>query len=291
MKTKFLIPLFAVLGLLCACKGKNSSYTADSTRETGLEKSKVVADTSQNGPKLVKTADIRFRVKNAQETADHIAALAENYKGMVVHHLMGSSAEHSQDIKISNDSTMRVTSFNTTVDMTVKIPPAKMEDFMNQVAHLGVYVNSLRMDVDDKTLDYLSTQMKLKNQKDLVAQQKYRKTDAKSADDLLAFKNNMVDQQIGNRKIEDSVKNSTVTLSFYQNNVIDRELIANDDFPSYQPSVFKRLWLALENGWELCADVFIALTNLWALILVGLLAWLIYRIYKTKKTSELIIKD
>ena len=37
---------------------------------------------------------------------------------------------------------MRVTSFNTTADMTVKVPSAKLDDFMNQVAQMGIYVNN-----------------------------------------------------------------------------------------------------------------------------------------------------
>ena len=49
--------------------------------------------------------------------------------------------------------------------MTVKIPPAIMEDFINQVTRLGTHINNLKMDINDKTLDYQAAQLKLKNRK------------------------------------------------------------------------------------------------------------------------------
>ena len=161
MKTKFLIPLIAGVGLLCACKGKHSSYevvnngsSADSAKYDSM---------TVTGPKLVKTAGMRFKVKSVQQTSEHIASFTASCNGMVMHHEMGSTADRSLDIRISNDSVMRVTSFNTIADMTVKIPSAKLEDFMNQVSHMGIYINNRRMDITDKSLDYLSAQLKLKS--------------------------------------------------------------------------------------------------------------------------------
>ncbi len=83
-------------------------------------------------PKLVKTAGVRFKVKNVQQTAEQITKLTVSANGMVMHHQMGSMAGRSLDVRISDDSVMRVTSFNTTAEMTVKIPSSKLEDFMNQ---------------------------------------------------------------------------------------------------------------------------------------------------------------
>src|SRR5205814_603803 len=103
---------------------------------------------------------------------EHISALTTGVNGMVMHHQMGSTAERSLDVHISDDSVMRVTSFNTSAEMTVKIPCSKLEEFMNQVGHMGIYVNNRGMDITDKSLDYLSSQLKLKSRTELVSQQK-----------------------------------------------------------------------------------------------------------------------
>jgi len=286
MKTKFLIPL-AGLAFLCACKGKSGSYevvnnsgSADSVRKDSIA-----------GPKLVKTAGIRFKVKNVQQTAEHITALTRSFSGMVIHHQMGSTAERSDDIRISNDSVMRVTAFNTTAEMTVKIPSTKLDDFLNQVGHIGIYVNDRNMDVTDKSLDYLSAQLKLKNRAELVSQQKTGKVIIKKPEDVLNLKDDMIDQQIGNRQIDDAVKNSVVSLSFYESNTINKEIIANDDPSAYNLPFFRRLGLALANGWGIFVDVMIGIANLWVFILAGTGVWLLVRNYRNKKILRQLKAD
>lgn len=293
MKTKILIPLLAGLALLCACKGKNSAADADSTKMAykAYNKAKDTShksDITQDSPKLIKKADMHFKVKDVRQTSERIMTLTTSCNGTIVHHLITSTAGNSTDIRNSNDSLMRITVVNTTAEMTVKIPPANLENFMVQVAKLGIYINNSRMDISDKSLDYLSTSLKLKNQNDLVSDQKKEGINKKDPDNLLAFKNNMVDQQIGNRKIADSVKTSTVTLSFYESNIIHKELIANDDLTAYNPPVFKRLSIAVENGWAIFVDVIVGLTNLWILVPISLTVWILVKYYKRKKAIRLI---
>jgi len=282
MKAKFLIPLIAGLGLLWACKGKTGSYEVVNNSGSSAADSTKLDSIKLSAPKLVKAAGIHFKVKNVEQTAEHITALVTSINGMVIHHQMGSTAERSLDVRISYDSVMRVTSFNTTADMTVKIPSSKIEEFMNQVGHMGIYVNNRSMDITDKSLDYLSSQLKLKSRTELVAQQKKGTIIIKKPEDVLNLKDDMIDQQIGNRQIDDAVKNSIVTLSFYQSNTINKEIIANDDPSAYNLSFFKRLGMALENGWTMFVDVIIGLANLWVFILAGVGVWLVIRRYKSR---------
>jgi hypothetical protein len=175
---------------------------------------------------------------------------------------------------------MRVTSFNTNADMTVKIPSSKLDEFMNQVAHMGIYVNDRSMDITDKSLDYLSAQLKLKSRTELVNQQKKGKIIIKKPEDVLNLKDDMIDQQIGARQIDDAVKNSIVTLSFYESNTINKEIIANDDPSAYNLQFFKRLGMAIENGWAVFVDVIIGIADLWVFIVAGIGVWIIIRHYK-----------
>jgi hypothetical protein len=290
MKSKILIPLLAGFVLLGACKGSSDSKSADSVGSV-VSKEKVVnlkKDTLQTGPKLVKKADIRFKVKNVQQTSEHIAALTASLNGMVVHHTINSTSENSAEIKRSNDSIMRVSVVNITAEMTVKIPPANLESFMLQVSKMGIYVDNSHMDITDKSLEYLATQLKLKNQNERVARNKQDAATAKSPDDLLAFKNNMVDQQINNRRTDDSVKSSVITLSFYESNVINREIVANNDLSAYNPPVSKQLGMAIENGWNIFVSLLVALANAWVILPIGFGVWMLVRYIKKKKPVALI---
>jgi hypothetical protein len=286
MKSKILIPLLAGVVLLGACKGRNGKeeiINNSSSMDTVAKADSVPLST----PKLVKTADMRFKVKNVQQTSEHITALTNNYHGMVIHHQVGSSEQRSMDVRKSDDSVMRVTSYNTVADITVKIPSDKLEDFMNEVAHMSIYLNNRRMDISDKSLDYLAARLKLHSRKELVSQQKRGKIIIKNPANVLLLKDDMVDQQIGNQQIDDQVKNSIVTLSFYQSNTIYKETVVNDDPAAYNLPFFKRLAGSFENGWLIFEELLLGLANLWVLVIAGLSVWILIRYYKSKRPAVL----
>jgi hypothetical protein len=183
---------------------------------------------------------------------------------------------------------MRVISFSTIADITVKVPSIKLEKFMDSVATMGIYVTSRNLDISDKSLDYLSLRLKLKSRVALVDQQKKGKVIIKDPSKVLDLQDDMVDQQIGNREIDEAVKNSVVTLHFYQSNTINKELIANDDPSAYNLPFFKRLGLAVENGVDIFADVVIGLANIWVFILLAIGVWLAIRYYKNKKPVNVV---
>ena len=62
MKTRVLLVVVAAIALFAACKGKGYSSSTDSA--------KVDADSMLNKPKLVKTVDIKFKVKNVGQAGD-----------------------------------------------------------------------------------------------------------------------------------------------------------------------------------------------------------------------------
>jgi uncharacterized lipoprotein YajG len=88
MKTKILIVLAAV-ALLAACKGKSHSGEYEVVNNNTADTAKTFSqadDTSRLDiqPKLVKTSDMIFKVKNVQKTGDSISALTSRYGGMVI---------------------------------------------------------------------------------------------------------------------------------------------------------------------------------------------------------------
>ena len=280
MKSKIFIAI-AGIALLAACK--NSANNNEKRSSSADTVSTVPDNETTNKAKLVKTADMSFKVKNVQQTGDSIALLTNRYSGMVMHHQMGSEIEKTENIRVSNDSIRQITVYKTTADMTVKVPSAKLEDFMNHVGRMAVLTMSRKMDIEDKTIDYTSAQLKVKNRKEWVAQtNKQDKESAKDPDVVLALKDNMVDDQVNNLKTDAAVKYSTIVLSFYQDKTINKQLVANDDPSAYHPPFFSRLLLALANGWYIFAEIILGLANMWMFLLAGAALWAGYKIYKRK---------
>lgn len=281
MKTRIFIAV-AAIALFAACKGRNGSYeVVNNGNSSSADTASSSADTVAVA-KLVKTADMSFKVKNVQQTGDSISHLTAKFNGMVTHHEMGSTIERSQDIRLSNDSVMRVVAFNTTADMTVKVPSEKLEDFMSNVSRMGIYVTSRKMDIEDKSLDYLAAKLKLKSRREMVAQQKAGKIKIKDPAAVLWLKDDMIDGQINNQKIDEAVNYSVVSLKFYQSNTIYKERIANDDPSVYKMPFGNRLLLAFSNGWFLFTELILGFANLWMLILLGIGAWVGFKTYKRK---------
>lgn len=286
MKTKLFLALLAGVLLLGACKGSNYEAVRDDKASSSSADTVAVSANSAGAEslptKLVKTADMRFKVKNVQQTGDAIAALTVRDGGMVMHHQMQTNVERSEDIRVSDDSVKRVSALNTSADMTVKVPSEKLESFMTEVSHMGMYVTLRKMDIEDRTLDYLSEKLKLRNRQDLIGQQNKGKVIIKNPVNVMLLKDDMVEQQIANMRTDAAVKYSVVSLGFYQSNSIHQEMIANDDPSAYQLPFFKRLGIAVNNGWYAFVDVLLGLANAWVFIVLGLALWGLYRYYKRK---------
>jgi len=303
MKTKILIPLAGV-ALFCACKGAGSgsqSADSDTTTRANAVVSNLKTDSGRNAQtaknaqpiqavqKLVKTASMHFKVKDVRQTSDQVAALTASCNGTVMYHTINSVAGDSTIIRKTDDSLLKITVLNTTADMTVRIPSAKVETFINQVAQMGLVLNSLKFEINDKTYDYLSTSLKLKNQRE--GSNEKGSDNLKDPDNLLSYKNRMVDQQIGNLKTDDSVKNAVIALNFYEGNVVHKELIANPDLSAYSLPLSTRLGTSFKNGWSVFVDVMVALANFWVLAPVAAAIWFAIRHYHKRKKAVEVVKS
>jgi hypothetical protein len=278
MKAKILIMLFAGIIILAACKGRGN-YEAGKAEADSVKIG--MADTSQK-PKLVKTAGIDLKVKSVQQSSEKIATLTMKYNGMVIHHRINSTINKSNDIKISDDSVLRVSALYTSGQMIVKVPSDKLEQYMGEVNRMGIYVTANNMDIEDKSLDYLSSQLKLNSRKELVSQQKKGKVVIKDPSAVLNLKDDLVDEEISNRKIDDAVKYSVVCLNMVQSNAIMKEMIANDDPSAYRLPFFSQLLFAFENGWNLFKETLLFVVNMWVFIIAGFIMWFAYKTHKQR---------
>ena len=149
-----------------------------STADSSAVKKAVVhkshkTDTVRPIRRVVHKADIHFKVKSVQQTAEQVAALTADLKGTIVYQTINSTPQSQQDFKRSDDSITRVTVTRPTAEMTVKVPPTYLEVFLLQVTRMRIHIDSSHLNVSDKTFDYLSAQLKLKDKaSELAAREK-----------------------------------------------------------------------------------------------------------------------
>src|SRR5437870_525073 len=124
MKTKILMTLLAGTTLFAACSGSGSQSQMDSAK----------ADSAAfDSVKLVKTAWMKFKVKNVLLTGEQISKLTRECGGMVMHHDLQTQIVSKQDVNMGNDSIKRLTVSNATADIVIKIPADFVEPFMDSL--------------------------------------------------------------------------------------------------------------------------------------------------------------
>lgn len=274
MKTK-LFMLLAGIVLLASCGGHGSYESADTVAN------------SNDSTKLVKTADMRIKVKNVQSAAETVSKLTLVCGGRVMHHTQQSNVVNHQDITLANDSVKKLTVYNTAADMVLKVPSDAVELFMDSLNHLSTFIDQRKMDIEDRTLNYMSEKLKANNRQASVEMRKSIKLTQNGADSILKLKDDVVDRKIANLKTDDDVKFSTLTLTLYQNNTVSQEVIPSEDLSDYNSSLFVRVGLAFSRGWFYFSQLLVGILNLWAFILAGAAIWiLIWRYQKHKKLTK-----
>ncbi|OCX52571.1 hypothetical protein BEL04_14055 [Mucilaginibacter sp. PPCGB 2223] len=280
MKTKIIClgACFAIF--LAACSGRKEGYNAANATDSTAVYTK--SDTSAS-PKLIKTANMHFKVKNVQRACEDVTSLTTGYGGLVMHHTMQSSLNKNYESPISRDSVLHVSSYNTTADMTLRIPSGKMEEFMNMVGRMAMYIDARNMDIEDKKLDYLSAGLKMKNQTDIV---KHQNAAANQGQNIQSIKNDLIDEKVNARRIDSETKYSTISLTFYQTNTIVKEVTVNDDPSSFREPFLTQLGNSMATGWSGLNDVVVFLANGWVLFVLAAIAWYGYFMYKRKQTAK-----
>lgn len=245
-------------------------------------------------PKIIKTADMRFRVKNVQNTKEQLSQTIKAQGGTVAEFSIESVIQETQKVKQSVDSVKEITAYRTEGYLVAKVPSEKLDDFTNTTAKMAVFVDNQSMKMDDQSLTYLSNKSKAGNRLDAVDQiGKLAAKKGSNVETALNIKDDYVDKRIQNLSIDSKVKYSTITLNFYQDNTIKTAVIANDNVNDYKPDFGNRLWLAIVNGWTIFREIILALSNLWMLILVGIGIYFIARhfIRKNKLAPDLATKN
>nr|WP_276898761.1 DUF4349 domain-containing protein [Pedobacter kyonggii] len=262
----------AIILTIFGCQNENKKYASADAVDT-QELNKESADTTA-AEKIIKTADMRFRVKDVQNTKEQLSKTIKAEGGTVAEFSIESSIQETDKVKQSTDSLKEITSYRTQGYLVAKVPSEKLDEFTNTIAKMAVFVDHQSMKMDDQSIAYLANKLKAQNRVDAI--EKINKVASKKSANVessLYIKDDYVDKRIENMQIDSRVKFSTITLNFYQDNTVKTMIVANDNLYDYRPAFINRLWLGIVNGWTIFKEIIIAISNLWMLILVGIVVF------------------
>ncbi|SDG23466.1 protein of unknown function [Pedobacter terrae] len=281
----------AIVLTIFGCQKSNEKYAS---AETVVANEFKVPTDSTAVEKIIKTADMRFRVKNVQNAKEQLSRTIKAEGGTVAEFSIESTIQETDKVKQSTDSLKEITAYRTEGYLVAKVPSEKLDEFTNTIAKMAVFVDHQSMKLDDQSIAYLANKLKAQNRVDAI--EKINKVASKKSANVessLYIKDDYVDKKIENMQIDSRVKFSTIKLNFYQDNTVKTMIVANDNLYDYRPAFANRLWLGIVNGWTIFKEIIIAISNLWMLILVGFGVFFVarYFIRKNKIQGELRTKQ
>lgn len=274
--------------MLVSCK-KSSAAAEESLTELSITtadtlSSQAAVEKKGETRKFVRKADLKFKVKNVAQATYAIENAVNRFGGFVTYTNLQSTISEKVETKISQDSLLETTKFTVDNNLILRIPNTRLDTLLKTIAKQIDFLDYRLIKADDVSLQMIGNQMtqnrhtKQQKRTEKAIDTKGKKlTEISHAEDELANKAEQNDySKIENLSLQDQVNFSTLTLVIYQRESTKREIVARAN-DSYRSSFIVRLQDALKSGWYMIQDVITVITQLWALLLIALLGFLLYK--------------
>jgi hypothetical protein len=296
MKTiaKLGLTTLVITAVLFSCKKADASEeTADykMTADSTAVSSSAAVERKDSKQKFIRTADIKFKVKNVVKSTYAIENAVQKFGGFVTYTNLQSTIHDQIKTKISQDSTLETTKYTVENNITIRVPNTQLDTVIKSIAKQIDFMDFRVIKADDVSLKLLSNQLSQKRSASTEKRvEKAIDEKGKKINDIMEAENTLANQKeandnrtIDNLSLQDQINFSTVTLQLYQNETIRQEIMAGEkNSNAYKPNLGIQILDSLKNGWYILESVFVFLVNLWPFILIGFGGFLLYKKYIRK---------
>lgn len=297
MKTTAKLGLTAltIITLLFSCKKADydSAELADAkmAADTTAISSSAAVEQKDSKQKFIRTADIKFKVKNVVKSTYAIENAVQKFGGFVTYTNLQSNIHDQIKTKISQDSTLETTKYSVENNITIRIPNTKLDTIIKTIAKQIDFLDYRIIKADDVSIKLLANQLSQK--RGAVNEKRVEKaidTKGKKINDVMEAENTLANQKeendnriIENLSMQDQINFSTITLQLYQNETIKQEIIAGEkDSAAYKPNLGIQIIDALKSGWYILQAILVFFINLWPIILLIISGFILYKKYYKK---------
>jgi hypothetical protein len=274
-------------------QAKDITYLADSVRDVYNNGSSAAAveNKSDTVHKFVRTADIKFKVNNVENTTYEIEDVIRSHGGFVTLTQLQSNTDNVSTVAISKDSSIERTSYTVTNSITFRVPNTALDTTLKDIAKLVSYLDYRVIKADDVSLQLYANRLQ-QRRSDQHAQRLMQAIDKGNkkldnvslAEGVAEEKESTRDEaMLSGLSLNDQVKYSTVQLAIYQHQNVKIAMLANNkEIPAYKPPFAEKLWTALASGLEILETIVIGLIQLWPLLILAITGLAMYKRYTLK---------
>jgi hypothetical protein len=293
--TKIVLTLLA-LGLVLSCKEsaskENVAYMEEAvTDSTSVISSSAAVENKNSNRKFVRTADVKFKVKNVAKSTYAIEDATTKFGGFVTYTNLQSNIHNEDRTKVSQDSTLVTTKYKVDNNITIRVPNTKMDTVIKTIAKQIHFLDYRIIKADDISLQMLSNELaqkrsnssekRLANAIDSKGKKLNQIVDAEATLDAKIEQNDA--SKLQNLSLQDQVNFSTLTLNIYQDESIKQEMVANEkSINAYRPNIGLQIWDSVKTGWFMLENIISFVVVLWPFALIGFLGFLGYKKFLKK---------
>ena len=288
--TKIVLTLLA-LGLVLSCKEsaskENAAYAEEATTDsTSVISSSAAVENKNSNRKFVRTADVKFKVKNVAKSTYAIEDATTKFGGFVTYTNLQSNIYSEDRTKVSQDSTLVTTKYKVDNNITIRVPNTKMDTVIKTIAKQIHFLDYRIIKADDVSLQMLSNELAQKRSnssekrlENAIDSKGKKLNQVVKAEETLDAKKEQNDaSKLQNLSLQDQVNFSTLTLNIYQDESIKQEMVANEkSINAYRPNIGLQIWDSVKTGWFMLENIISFVVVLWPFALIGFLGFLGYK--------------
>lgn len=285
--------LLTLITLTISCKKSEPIGAAEETIiSSDTISSSAAVEKEGSTRKFIRTADLKFKVKNVTQSTYAIENIANKFDSFVTYTNLQSHITNKFETKISQDSTLETTYYRVENNITIRVPNKRLDTVIKSIAKQIDFLDYRIIKADDVSLKTLSNQLSQKrsstNEKRI---EKAIDTKGKKINDIMEAENNLANQKeqndnskLENLSIQDQVAFSTLTIQIYQYESLKQEMIANfKDHDYYKPNIGIRIIDSLKTGWYGLLNVIVLILEIWWLLFISIGGFILYKKYFKKK--------
>ena len=293
--TKLSFILLGVITLIISCKkseAPSEEVASDIAIAADSTSSSAALEKESSTRKFIRTADLKFKVKNVTQSTYIIENITNKFDGFVTYTNLQSNIVDKFETKISQDSTLETTRYNVENNITIRVPNKRLDTVIKCIAKQIDFLDYRVIKADDVSLKMLSNQLSQK--RSAVNEKRVEKaidTKGKKINDIMDAENNLASQKeqndnakLDNLSIQDQVNFSTLTIQIYQRESVKQEMNASTkDYNYYKPNIGIRILDSLKTGWYVLLDVIVFFIEIWWLLFIIIGGIFLYKKYLRKE--------
>lgn len=293
--TKIVLTLLA-LGIVLSCKESASKENATYMEEAVTDSTSVISSSSavvdkNSNRKFVRTADVKFKVKNVAKSTYAIEDATTKFGGFVTYTNLQSNIHNEDRTKVSQDSTLVTTKYKVDNNITIRVPNTKMDTVIKTITKQIHFLDYRIIKADDVSLQMLSNELAQKRSnssekrlENAIDSKGKKLNQVVKAEETLDTKKEQNDaSKLQNLSLQDQVNFSTLTLNIYQDESIKQEMVANEkSINAYRPNIGLQIWDSIKTGWFMLENIISFVVVLWPFALLGFLGFLGYKKFLKK---------